>query len=425
MKRPNSSEEQEATRLEDYLSALRHDPAAKPSGELDPLMAEVTRLTLESEREKVYQANQYVEAARKTVWQKVLTELKADHVANSATRPALSGPLSTEKPGKFENGLGPAYLLPNEPVRKTRQINWPRIALSGMAATIVVILGIFGLLLLTQAPQTTPGVIGSGGITAKPNQATQPTAALVAATQTPQPTPTPYPAYKITLQVAADSFTGSQAQATAKVLENRMLILGFVYAKASVDGNTITLNLRGAVDTNFEFKTVTTVGRIEFVNAAGSKFFKAGDYLRTSYCTSGSLLKPQKGLCVPTAAELSPNYSPIGYTTEDGKPFQTIVTGEDMDISGVKLAKDDNGNEKLEFKFKPDAATVMKNYTESSLGQQMAITVDNTVILNATVQGVISDTGEITSPSKMNMTNLIAFLKSGPLPLPLYFIGMS
>ena len=50
MNRPNPAEEQEAVRLEEFLTALRQDPDAIPVNEVNPGIAEIYRLAAESER---------------------------------------------------------------------------------------------------------------------------------------------------------------------------------------------------------------------------------------------------------------------------------------------------------------------------------------------------------------------------------------
>lgn len=436
MNRPNPAPEPEAARLEEYLLALRRNPAAKPSGELDPALAHVARLTSDVERSDGQTARQNMEAARSRVWQAALASLETEKVQSQAGTAAQPGFVSLGNSLPESHGdtqTGPVYGLP-EPLRKTRQINWPRLVLTGMAATVAVIVGVFGLLLFTQGQQTPSNPVGSGGTITTAAQTANPTAnataspvAQVTPTQPPQPTPTPFPAYKLTLSIQNQVYEGSQATATGQVLEARMQVLGVSYAKASINGNQIILEVRGVPDMNAVKQVAIIPGRVEFV-AVEDKTIKVGDRIETTYCLSGSLLESAVGLCDQSsphnnAATPTYIYVPAGKKDKNGNPFQTIVTGEDTDLAGIKKIVNSVGNYGLQIKFKPEAATVMKNFTGSHLGQQMAVTLDNEVAVAATIQGVISDTAEITSPTDLVLTNFLAVLKSGPLPLSLTLVN--
>lgn len=424
-------EEQEAVRLEEFLKELRKNPTTPPPAQLDPQLAEALRLTNEAEQAAVESAAWQLADTRDRVWQKTLANVEALNFSPAQVEPAREIQTNNnwpERPGPFVN------YLPPEPVRQAKKVNWPGLVLAGMAATILMIAGAFSLFIFT----ATPGEGGpfQAGAPNGPDMGPNPvTAQIVPATvarpptMNPQPTPTPYPAYKLTLSIASPSFTGDQVRSTAQVLEARLQASGINYVKATWDLDKIVVEMRGNVDEELVKKVATKVGRIEMVDV-GDNNINVGDYLQTSYCISGSLLKPQSGLCgqlappqTPGAIARDPQFSTNGLLNKTtGNPFQTILTGDDYDTTSLSVSVNQPTQNTLTFKLKPEAGTVMKSFTESHLGQQMAITSDRTVILAATVQGVITDAGEISAPTKQDLTVVQSYLKSGPLPLSVQLV---
>lgn len=119
-----------------------------------------------------------------------------------------------------------------------------------------------------------------------------------------------------------------------------------------------------------------------------------------------------------------------GKLNSSNQPFQTVITGDQLDPAKIDLGfADTGGGYKVLFGVKGDATNTFSSFTSSKLGQQMAIVLDGKVISSATIQGVISNQGEITSPTwqtaagKADAQNLVLQLKYGSLPVELDVIA--
>lgn len=115
-----------------------------------------------------------------------------------------------------------------------------------------------------------------------------------------------------------------------------------------------------------------------------------------------------------------------GKLNSSNQPFQTVITGDQLDPAKIDIGfADTGGGYKVLFGVKADATNTFSQFTSSNLGQQMAIVLDGNVISNATIQGVISNQGEITSPNwqtaagKADAQGLVLQLKYGSLPVQL------
>ena len=105
------------------------------------------------------------------------------------------------------------------------------------------------------------------------------------------------------------------------------------------------------------------------------------------------------------------------------QPFQTVLSGEEFESAILTSSTGQNDQLViLTFKFMTAAATV-EGFTRAILGKQMVVVVDGRVIVRATINGVISTGGELTSTSwssaanSLQVNNLGPFIQSGVLPL--------
>lgn len=145
----------------------------------------------------------------------------------------------------------------------------------------------------------------------------------------------------------------------------------------------------------------------------------------TTAAAGGAATTPGASPAVSTTATPDP-----GKLNASNQPFQTVITGEQLDPAKIDVGvADTGGGYKVLFGVKADAANIFGQFTGSNLGQQMAIVLDGKVISNATIQGVISNQGEITSPNwqtiagRADAQNLVLQLKYGSLPVQLEVIA--
>lgn len=308
-----------------------------------------------------------------------------------------------------KNEKGPST-FPEESKNKPPKLSWPRLVLAGMSATVLLVVLVLGIYIVTNPQEGSPYPLGSG-------------TAQVSTAKTLVPTIKPLPFTKVTLTIKGAGFDNSQIEATRQVLVSRVQTLGVTLVNSGVTNNQITLELRDIKDQDLIKKVLSSTGRVEFVDA-GSEFLQDGTLVETTYCSGGTLLNPQAGQCDNTSQQSTPG-STTPAVTEGGKPFQTIITGEDLDQSSISVKPTSNQYDALNFKIKTDGAAVMKNFTTLNSGHQMAVVQDNRVIFCAAIRGIIADAGEITTASKLDFNTVATVLKSGPLPLSVMIASWS
>ena len=289
--------------------------------------------------------------------------------------------------------------------------------------------------------------------------------------------------YQILLQTRSNNVTPERLKAARQIIEKRVNGLGTNEPSITIQGdNRISVELPGVTDEAAVRKAIGSTGRLEFIDA-GTAQLNTGDVVQTTYCTTGSVFQKAANLCGPgvtsstvatstgtitpgtpsneaigpagtpgattatgatTAAGVTtaaagvagtPGASP-GVTTTvppapgklnaSNQPFQTVITGDQLDPAKIDVGfADVGGGYKVLFGVKGDATNTFSQFTSANLGKQMAIVLDGQVISAATIQGVISTQGEITSPNwqtaagKADAQGIVLQLKYGSLPVEL------
>ena len=295
--------------------------------------------------------------------------------------------------------------------------------------------------------------------------------------------------YQILLQARDNNVTADRLQAARQIIEKRVNGLGTNEPSITIQGNNrISVELPGVTDEDAVKKAIGSTGRLEFIQV-GTATINVGDSVQTTYCTTGSLYQKAANLCgvgvtsstvassttsttpgtpaneavgpAGTPGATTPGTTPgttaaaaAGATTaaaggasttpgataaisatataapgklnSSNQPFQTVITGDQLDPAKIDIGfADTGGGYKVLFGVKADATNIFSQFTGSNLGQQMAIVLDGQVISNATINGVISNQGEITSPNwqtaagKADAQGLVLQLKYGSLPVQL------
>lgn len=97
------------------------------------------------------------------------------------------------------------------------------------------------------------------------------------------------------------------------------------------------------------------------------------------------------------------------------------VTGRDL--SGAVPSKDINGRAAVSFTLARDGAARFSRVTGANIGKQLAIVLDNRVVSAPTIQGQISDRGEITGNfTTQQAADLALVLRSGALPASIKYL---
>ena len=92
-----------------------------------------------------------------------------------------------------------------------------------------------------------------------------------------------------------------------------------------------------------------------------------------------------------------------------------VVTGNQL--RNARAGQDEFRKWETSFTLSPDGGRRFGRYTESNIGNRLAVVLDNQIISVATIQSKIEDSGRITNlGSEQEASNLAQFLKSGSLP---------
>ena len=133
-----------------------------------------------------------------------------------------------------------------------------------------------------------------------------------------------------------------------------------------------------------------------------------------------------KGGILPINTEVL-NY-PRGEGNGGGAWFMTsrtpVITGQDM-RSARAAADSESGGGRWEtsFTLSQDGARRFQRYTESSIGQRLAVILDNQIRSVATIQSAISDSGRINGlATQQEASDLALVLRTGALPAGIKYL---
>ena len=99
---------------------------------------------------------------------------------------------------------------------------------------------------------------------------------------------------------------------------------------------------------------------------------------------------------------------------------RAVVAGQDLRSASQSI--DEYNRPAVNFTLKQDAAVRFGTFTEQNLGRPLGIILDNRVMSAPTLQGRITDSGQITGITREEMLDLIITLKSGALPASLSYL---
>jgi preprotein translocase subunit SecD len=92
------------------------------------------------------------------------------------------------------------------------------------------------------------------------------------------------------------------------------------------------------------------------------------------------------------------------------------------DLRSAQPSLDEYNQPAVSFTLKQDAAVRFGQLTETNLGRRLAIVLDDRVMSAPTIQGRITDNGQITGITREEMQDLVITLKSGALPAELTYL---
>jgi preprotein translocase subunit SecD len=92
------------------------------------------------------------------------------------------------------------------------------------------------------------------------------------------------------------------------------------------------------------------------------------------------------------------------------------------DLRNAQQSLDEFNRPAVHFTLKQDAAVRFGSFTEANIGRPMAIILDGRVMSVATIQGRITDSGQITGLTREEMLDQVITLKSGALPASMDYL---
>jgi preprotein translocase subunit SecD len=92
------------------------------------------------------------------------------------------------------------------------------------------------------------------------------------------------------------------------------------------------------------------------------------------------------------------------------------------DLRNAQQSLDEFNRPAVAFTLKQDAAVRFGSFTEANIGRPMAIILDGRVMSVATIQGRITDSGQITGITREEMLDQVITLKSGALPASMDYL---
>jgi preprotein translocase subunit SecD len=129
---------------------------------------------------------------------------------------------------------------------------------------------------------------------------------------------------------------------------------------------------------------------------------------------------------LPPDAEVLPGRSEgTGTAGTAGTAFYVVkkvaaVSGNDL--RNAQQSLDEFNRPAVAFTLKQDAAVRFGNFTQTNIGRPMAIVLDDRVFSVATIQGRITDSGQITGITREEMLDQVITLKSGALPASMDYL---
>jgi preprotein translocase subunit SecD len=129
---------------------------------------------------------------------------------------------------------------------------------------------------------------------------------------------------------------------------------------------------------------------------------------------------------LPPDAEVLPGRSEgTGTAGTAGTSFYVVkrvavVAGSDL--RNAQQSLDEFNRPAVAFTLKQDAAVRFGTFTETNLGRPLGIILDERVVSVATIQGRITDSGQITGITREEMLDQVITLKSGALPASMEYL---
>ncbi len=231
-----------------------------------------------------------------------------------------------------------------------------------------------------------------------------------------------------TQPVAGQPITSDQLNQVRSIIENRVNGSGVSEPLVQTQGSDrILVELPQVQNADQVISTLQQTGFLEWIDS-GSTQLAPDTIVRTTAGGPAASTTPTSTATLTGTTAVSATATLTGTsavsTTATPAPtattvYTTIITGKDLDPSGVSLQFDQAGAAQVGWKLKGDAAKVMANFTASHIGKYMPIVLDKKVIASPVIQSAIPDGNGVISHlgTLADAQNLTVILKYGSLPV--------
>ena len=194
------------------------------------------------------------------------------------------------------------------------------------------------------------------------------------------------------------------------IVENRVNGLGVSEAVVQQQGgDRLIVELPGVDNPDQAVQTIRSTGQLEFIQ--GGPELGEGMVINTES-------RPDAAARVQAqieAGEIDPSTVIVPYPE---RIFETAMTGDVIDTAQVIAGQ--LGQPEIAFTTTGAGAQEFQTFTSANIGQHMAIVLDGYVLSNPTINGIISNEGQITGQFTAEEAESLALqLRYGSLPVPL------
>ena len=213
---------------------------------------------------------------------------------------------------------------------------------------------------------------------------------------------------KPNIQITLRQESVVQARQTIERRVNELGVAEPSIAQQGASGDQILVQLPGVTDVEHAKEIIRSTGLLELKIVEAGPAAKREDLL-------------QNGL-VPEGMDIIPGSADA---TGGGTVYYQVrkaaaVSGRDL--TNAKPSVDQNNLPAVSFTLSGEGARKFGVVTESNIGRRLAIILDNRVTSAPTIQGRITDNGQITGVTRDEVNDLSLILKSGALPAQLSYL---
>jgi preprotein translocase subunit SecD len=217
---------------------------------------------------------------------------------------------------------------------------------------------------------------------------------------------------------------------TRDTIERRVNGLGVSEPVVQTLGdNQIIVELPGVEDPDEAIEVVQQTALLEIIDPQGQELLP-GTTVRTTLDPTVETASEATPVTSPASSpNASPEASPVASPaataesspTPTGTIYETIISGSDL--TDAYRATGQFGVPVVGFELSGEAADRFFDFTSQHIGQPMSIVIDKQVISSPTINGAISNQGQIEGIPANEVDNMVVQLKAGSLAVPLDVVG--